>query len=147
MSDPLLNSLAGPWLYDVSSAYQQLPITDFSNVTTGYARVAEITDVTAECTLVDIYDTVVKPYRTLSLRCRIWEFLPYIGQGCVLFDVTISMKRRHQPSPAGAYQSSKYASENVRLLVNEFFRSDSGGLFVQPGMQWSFADWDTACPT
>jgi len=144
MSDRLIPDFPGEWQFDVATAYKSVIITDFSGNFIADVRTIEISQVSSECVNRDHFDIIAKPYRNLKVRLRTWEVIQYVGQGCIIMDATIDLTRRHTPSPQGEYQSGKYASENIRILLQEYFRD--GGIFVQPGTQWANANLDGACP-
>lgn len=142
--DLLLSDYQDVWCFDAISAYQERPVYDFSNALIGYARTIQIDNVVSECQRNDTFDADGKPYRFLSARLRTWEVIANVGQGCPILDISVTIKRRHQPTPQGAYQSGKYAAENLRVLISEWFR-DGGFLITNPGA-FPFSSLDTGCP-
>lgn len=140
--DPLISSPL-PWLYDISSAYREVPVYKASKKTqvSFFARSMEISEVTSDCITDNVCSPTSKDYRFVTLRLRVWDIIPFVGQGCVLLDVSLSIKRRTSPTDTGNFQSPTKSIANLNALV-ALFRT--GGELVGP-TRFTTANFDLPC--
>lgn len=142
MIDYLITHYVDPWLFDGNSAYQERPFQGQAG-TTEFARTIQISEVTAECQRHGLNGSQARPYRYLSVRLQTWEFIPSHGQGALLLDATIAVKRRSRATDRGNFQSAFYAVNNIGELLS-WFRS--GGMMVNSPSAFPKANIDLGCP-